>query len=392
MAELAAALPVTDLLTLDAPTDSALLWALVRHRLRGRRTTRPTSLADVVADGRGRRPGSRLNLLLTDGTTIWATAWCHALSVARPRRRRDGRLRTDRRRPGLDRGARPAPGGRPARRAHHPTARRRRGTHERRYRPARHPPHRRPTPTPRCAPTSAPGSPQPQAAAAEVVLRRPRQRAVRGDHRAARVLPDPHRAGAARRAASTRSRGVRRRHAGRAGLGLVGEDPAAARRVHAGPARCAGTCRRTSSESALRQALDALAVDYPGLALHGVVGDFTRTSTGCPAATRRMVAFLGGTIGNLLPAERAAFLDQLRSVLQPGEQLLLGTGLVIDEPTCWCRLRRRAGRDRRVQPQRAARAQPRAGRRLRRRRVRPRRAVGRRARVDRDAAARDRGR
>jgi L-histidine N-alpha-methyltransferase len=44
-----------------------------------------------------------------------------------------------------------------------------------------------------------------------------------------------------------------------------------------------------------------------------------------------MVAFLGGTIGNLLPAERAEFLHRLRTALRPGEQFLLGTGLVIDE-------------------------------------------------------------
>jgi L-histidine N-alpha-methyltransferase len=86
------------------------------------------------------------------------------------------------------------------------------------------------------------------------------------------------------------------------------------------------------SEAALRQALDALAADYPGLALHGVVGDFTRHLNRLPGGSgHRMVAFLGGTIGNLLPAERAEFLSQLRSVLRPGEQLLLGTASVTDE-------------------------------------------------------------
>jgi L-histidine N-alpha-methyltransferase len=97
----------------------------------------------------------------------------------------------------------------------------------------------------------------------------------------------------------------------------------------------AGTLRRyvpqDVSGSALRPALDALAVEYPGLALHGVVGDFTRHLDRLPRGGRRMVAFLGGTIGNLVPVERAAFLTQLRSVLAPGEQLLLGTGLVVDE-------------------------------------------------------------
>ena len=85
------------------------------------------------------------------------------------------------------------------------------------------------------------------------------------------------------------------------------------------------------SEAALRPAMDALAVEYPGLELHGVVGDFTKHLDRLPRGDRRMVAFLGGTIGNLVPAERAAFLTQLRSALQPGEHFLLGTGMVVEE-------------------------------------------------------------
>jgi glutamine amidotransferase len=80
MAELAAGLPVTDLLTLDAPTDAALLWALVRDRLR-RGADPADALADVVRAVAAAAPASRLNLLLTDGVGIWATAWDHALSV-----------------------------------------------------------------------------------------------------------------------------------------------------------------------------------------------------------------------------------------------------------------------------------------------------------------------
>jgi L-histidine Nalpha-methyltransferase len=99
----------------------------------------------------------------------------------------------------------------------------------------------------------------------------------------------------------------------------------------------AGSLRRyvpqDVSESALRSAMDALSVEYPNLELHGVVGDFTSHLHRLPRGDHRMVAFLGGTIGNLLPAERAEFLEQVRAVLQPGEQLLLGTGLVIDEET-----------------------------------------------------------
>lgn len=87
------------------------------------------------------------------------------------------------------------------------------------------------------------------------------------------------------------------------------------------------------SASALRAAMDALAPDYPGLALHGVVGDFTRHLDRLPRGARRLVAFLGGTIGNLRPRDRAAFLTSLRAVLRPGERLLLGTGMVVDVPT-----------------------------------------------------------
>jgi glutamine amidotransferase len=78
MAKLAGTLPVTDLFTLDAPTDSALLWALVRSRLRD---GPQEAIATTVAEVERAAPGSRLNLLLTDGTTIVATAAGHALSV-----------------------------------------------------------------------------------------------------------------------------------------------------------------------------------------------------------------------------------------------------------------------------------------------------------------------
>ncbi len=80
VAKLAATLPATDLLTLEAPTDAALLWALVRDRLRGGADP-AEAVAGVVAEVERAAPGSRLNLLLTDGTTLVATAAGHALSV-----------------------------------------------------------------------------------------------------------------------------------------------------------------------------------------------------------------------------------------------------------------------------------------------------------------------
>lgn len=77
---MAAALPTVDLITLDAPTDAAVLWALVRARLRAGDDP-AAALADTVLAAESAAPGSRLNLLLTDGTTIWGTAWRHALAV-----------------------------------------------------------------------------------------------------------------------------------------------------------------------------------------------------------------------------------------------------------------------------------------------------------------------
>ncbi|MEV6975219.1 L-histidine N(alpha)-methyltransferase [Kitasatospora sp. NPDC093806] len=84
------------------------------------------------------------------------------------------------------------------------------------------------------------------------------------------------------------------------------------------------------SESALTAAGEALATEYPGLSVHGVLADFT-AGLGLPAVGGpRLVAFLGGTLGNLLPVERAAFLRGLRAALDPGDFLLLGTDLVKD--------------------------------------------------------------
>jgi L-histidine Nalpha-methyltransferase len=84
------------------------------------------------------------------------------------------------------------------------------------------------------------------------------------------------------------------------------------------------------SENALRTAAMALHTDYPSLSIHAVVADFTEHLGRIPGQNPRMIAFLGGTIGNLLPDERAAFLRDLRATLSPGEWLLLGTDLVKD--------------------------------------------------------------
>jgi L-histidine N-alpha-methyltransferase len=84
------------------------------------------------------------------------------------------------------------------------------------------------------------------------------------------------------------------------------------------------------SEPALRDAVRSLTADYPGLDVYGVVGDFTRHLGYLPAGTSRLVAFLGGTIGNLLPEQRARFFADVRGVLTSGEWFLLGADLVKD--------------------------------------------------------------
>lgn len=85
------------------------------------------------------------------------------------------------------------------------------------------------------------------------------------------------------------------------------------------------------SESALTQAGQALIEERPGLEVHALIADFTAPLTLPETPGPRLLAFLGGTIGNLLPAERAKFLASVRALLAPGDGLLLGTDLVKDE-------------------------------------------------------------
>lgn len=84
------------------------------------------------------------------------------------------------------------------------------------------------------------------------------------------------------------------------------------------------------SETFLRQSALVLAEQYPTLDVHAVVGDFERHLSALPAGGRRLVAFLGGTIGNLGPDKRKGFLADLTASLAPGDGLLLGTDLVKD--------------------------------------------------------------
>jgi L-histidine N-alpha-methyltransferase len=101
--------------------------------------------------------------------------------------------------------------------------------------------------------------------------------------------------------------------------------------------RAAGTLREIValdvSEAALESSVAVLRDAYAPATVHGVVGDFTQHLALLPGGEPRLVAFLGGTIGNLLPVERAKFLSTLRDTLQAGEWLLLGTDLAKDKDT-----------------------------------------------------------
>jgi L-histidine Nalpha-methyltransferase len=98
--------------------------------------------------------------------------------------------------------------------------------------------------------------------------------------------------------------------------------------------RDAGTLRRyvpvDVSESALIAGASRILEQYPGVAVHAVVSDFEE-HLGLPEADGpALIAFLGGTIGNLVPAQRAEFLAALRARMSPADSLLLGTDLVKD--------------------------------------------------------------
>ena len=137
-----------------------------------------------------------------------------------------------------------------------------------------------------------------------------------------------------------------------------------------------GTLRRyvpvDVSETVVERCARELAEQFPGLSVHGMVGDFGRHLVHLPPAERRLFAFLGGTIGNLYPAERTAFLSSIAEMMGPTDHLLLGVDLVKDVEILEAAYNDAAGRDPRLQPQRAPRDQPVARGRLPARVLRPR--------------------
>ncbi len=99
--------------------------------------------------------------------------------------------------------------------------------------------------------------------------------------------------------------------------------------------RDAGTLSRyvpfDVSDEFLRSAAAVLAQEYDNLDMHLVIGDFHQHLPEIPVDGRRMVAFLGGTIGNLDPRQRARFLFDLNCTMSSADWLLLGTDLVKDQ-------------------------------------------------------------
>ena len=117
----------------------------------------------------------------------------------------------------------------------------------------------------------------------------------------------------------------------------LGSGSAEKARILLGAMSAAGTLRRyiplDVSESALEAAAIDLVDEFDGLTVHGVIGDFERHLDRVPKSagdTPRIVALLGGTIGNFLPGTRRRLLRALGTLLGPDDRLLLGTDLVKD--------------------------------------------------------------
>ncbi|MEM7091850.1 MAG: L-histidine N(alpha)-methyltransferase [Actinomycetota bacterium] len=89
------------------------------------------------------------------------------------------------------------------------------------------------------------------------------------------------------------------------------------------------------SEEMLRLAAGGIAEAYPGIEVHGVVGDFDHHIPLAPVRGRGMIGFFGSTIGNLDPNKRAPFLLDVAAALDSGGTFLVGTDLVKDPQRLW---------------------------------------------------------
>ena len=82
------------------------------------------------------------------------------------------------------------------------------------------------------------------------------------------------------------------------------------------------------SREILLSSAEVVAAHYPGVGVHAVVGDFERHLGSVPAGSPRLLAFLGSTIGNLVPERRERFLCKVAETLEPDDRFLLGIDLV----------------------------------------------------------------
>jgi len=89
------------------------------------------------------------------------------------------------------------------------------------------------------------------------------------------------------------------------------------------------------SEEMLRLAAASIAEEYPGIEIHGVVGDFDRHIPLTPVKGCGMIAFLGSTIGNLEPPQRRRFIADVATALDSDGTFLVGTDLVKDPQRLW---------------------------------------------------------
>jgi L-histidine N-alpha-methyltransferase len=115
----------------------------------------------------------------------------------------------------------------------------------------------------------------------------------------------------------------------------LGSGTAAKTRVLLDALYAAGTLERyvpvDVTERMVRDSAEELTREYPGLRVHGVIGDFERHLDRVPPSEGpRIVAFLGGTIGNFPPGSRRRFLREIARLLGPEDYLLMGTDLVKD--------------------------------------------------------------
>jgi L-histidine N-alpha-methyltransferase len=82
------------------------------------------------------------------------------------------------------------------------------------------------------------------------------------------------------------------------------------------------------SEQITRETAELIAAEYDGISVHGLVCDVELDLERIPLGGPRLIAFLGGTIGNFQPSQRASFLRRVANLLGPEDRFLLGTDLV----------------------------------------------------------------